>query len=175
MSDQGSNVDGNLIRAVCDEFGIEKRRSSAYHSQGNGFAERSIRSIREILRSVLLDRNIEQHKWRSVLPEVVFSLNTSLSSATNAVPYDVVFGRQAILPQDLTLGLRDNHTLRDATTAEEYAKDVSFGLNKTFQTVLRNLHINREKMHKKYNKNLRVRPFQEGDKVWLKLKHYKPG
>ena len=34
LSDQGSNVDGSLIRAICDAFGIEKRRSLAYHSQG---------------------------------------------------------------------------------------------------------------------------------------------
>ena len=60
-------------------------------------------------------------------------LISASSLATNAVTYDVVFGRRAILPQDLTLSLRDNHTLQDAITAEEYAKDVSFGLHKTFQ------------------------------------------
>ena len=175
LSYQGSNVDGSLIRAICDAFGIEKRRSSAYHSQGNGFAERNIRNIREILRSVLLDRDIPHHEWRSVLQEVVFSLNTSTSTATNAVPYDVVFGRQAILPQDITLGLRERYTLQDATTAEQYAEDVSFGLNRTFQTVIRNLQVSRDKMERKYNKNLRLRDFNEGDKVWIKLKHYKPG
>ena len=40
-SDQGSNVDGNVIREICNKFSVVKRRASAYHSQGNGFSERS--------------------------------------------------------------------------------------------------------------------------------------
>ena len=35
LSDQGSNVDGEVMAEICNELGIEKRRSSAYHSQGN--------------------------------------------------------------------------------------------------------------------------------------------
>ena len=54
LSDQGSNVDGDVIREFCDKFDIKKRRSSPYHSQGNGFAERSIRSVKEMLRAILL-------------------------------------------------------------------------------------------------------------------------
>ena len=41
-SDQGSNVDGLVMNEICLKFGIEKQRSSAYHSQGNGFAERNV-------------------------------------------------------------------------------------------------------------------------------------
>ena len=91
LSDQGSNVDGNLIHELCAIFNIEKRRSSAYHSQGNGFAERSIGNIREVLRSLLLDRDLPQKKWRLLLPEVVFALNTSESSFTKCTPYFIVF------------------------------------------------------------------------------------
>lgn len=78
--------------------------------------------------------------------------STSTSTVTNAVPYDVVFVREAILPQDITLGLREGYTLQDPTTAEQYAEDVSFRLNRTFQTVIHNLQISRDKMELKYNK-----------------------
>ncbi|MEL7328148.1 MAG: RNase H-like domain-containing protein [Pseudomonadota bacterium] len=101
LSDQGSNVDGELMREVCNSLTIEKRRSSAYHSQGNGFAERHIRTVKDTLRSVLLHRKLPQTKWRKVLPELVFALNASESKSTNCVPYEVVFGRQALLPQDI--------------------------------------------------------------------------
>ena len=62
-SDQGSNVDGDTIRAICEKFNIKKRRTSGYHSEGNGFAERNIRSIREMLRTLLLDFEIPQKQW----------------------------------------------------------------------------------------------------------------
>lgn len=62
LSDQGSNVDGDLIKEVCNILGIEKRRSSAYHSQGHGFAERNIRSVKDMLRSLLLQRKAKHSK-----------------------------------------------------------------------------------------------------------------
>ena len=78
LSDQGSNVDGLVINEICLKFGIEKCQSSAYHSQGNGFAKCNICSVHEILRSVL-DKNIAQKNWRQLLLGVVFALNPSES------------------------------------------------------------------------------------------------
>ena len=82
LSDQGSNIDGNIVREVCEKFGIEKRRSSAYHSQGNGFAERSIRNIKEILRTHLFANKLPQNSWRRLLKEMIFVLNTTISCST---------------------------------------------------------------------------------------------
>ena len=42
-------MDGDTIREICNVLCIEKRRSSASHSQGNGFAERNIHSVKDIL------------------------------------------------------------------------------------------------------------------------------
>ena len=44
VSDQASNVDGDLLQSVCSTLDIRKRRSSACHPRGNGFAERNIKS-----------------------------------------------------------------------------------------------------------------------------------
>ena len=49
LTDQGLNVDGEIMGEICNIFGIEKCRSLAYHSQGNRFAEWNIRSIRDML------------------------------------------------------------------------------------------------------------------------------
>ena len=100
LSDQGSNVDGAVVQAVCDTFNIEKRRTSSYHSQGNGFAERSIRNIREILRTTILSRNSPQKDWRKYLDGAVFAINTSFSKSTKCSPYKVMFGRDPVLPED---------------------------------------------------------------------------
>ena len=74
LSDQGRNVDVALIRKLCEQFGIQKRHTSGYHSQGNGFSERSIRSIRETLRTFLLDNHLPQSYWRNILPSVMYPL-----------------------------------------------------------------------------------------------------
>ena len=91
------------------------------------------------------------------------------------MPYEVVFGREAVLPQDIWLGVAQRNNLQDVTTAEQYAEDAKFRLTNTFDTVLKHLHINRHRMIRKYNKGIRFRTFNVNDKVWFKLKHYKPG
>ena len=174
LSDQGSNVDSVTIKEICNILGIEKRRSSAYHSQGNGFAERNIRSIKDILRSILLARNLPQHKWRALLPEIAFALNTSISKATKHIPYNIVFGRSARLPIDVLFN--DNAPpIADPTTPTDYAQERYLILRDTFNSVTSKLHLNQLQMQAQYNKHIHFHDYKEGEKVWLKVKFYKTG
>ena len=173
LSNQGSNISGELISSLCNTFGIEKRRSSAYHSQGNGFAERSIRSIIDMLRAALLQRRASQTKWTSILSELVFALSASFSKATNCVPYNVVFGRYPRIPMDALFTHSPQTVNLDVSTAAAYADDCSFVLQDVFDVVIANLQLSKHKMQQQ-------RPsiytnHQLGDKVWLKVKFYKTG
>ena len=60
LIDQGSNVDCQVMRDICYTLGGKKRQSSAYHSPGNGFAERNVRLVKDMLRAVLLHRCLDQ-------------------------------------------------------------------------------------------------------------------
>ena len=175
LSDQGSNVDGVVVNELCNKIGVEKRRSSAYHSQGNGFAERNIRNVKETLRAVLLHRKLDQKKWRQLLPELVFALNCSESSATKCVPYEVVFGRAPSLPMDVTFGVDRRDQVSDAITPRQYSEEVQFSLNDVFDQVIDKLKLSKDKMQKQYNRKLNFIDYQRGEKVWLKVKHYKTG
>ena len=63
-----------------------------------------------------------------LIPGAVFALNTSESKAIKCIPYNVVFGRPAVLPQDVLVGVSEKIQLRNATTAAQYAEDLNFGL-----------------------------------------------
>ena len=176
LTDQGSNVDGNCMKEICNKLGIEKRRSSAYHSQGNGFAERHIRAVKDVLRSILLHRGLSQSTWCKILPEVVFALNTSLSKATQCVPYNIVFGRSAILPQDIVFeSLHQHRDQFDQRFPKEYEEETSSLLREIYSQVITTLALSKEKMQQHYNKNIRYIDYAIGQKVWLKVKHYKTG
>ncbi len=153
LSDQGSNVDGNLMRKICNTLGIEKRRSSPYHSQGNGFAERNIRTLKDMLRAVLLHRRWPQPKWRQILPSLIFALNTSVSKATNCIPYNVVFGRSVVLPQDVTFG-HDFTDLFHEQSLDDYQYLAASSLMEIFHHVSNALQLNQDAMKKQYNRNI---------------------
>ena len=175
LTDQGSNVDGDVIRQICDKFGIEKRRTSAYHSQGNGFAERSIRNVKEVFRTHLLSNNLHQNKWRSILKDIVFALNTTISAATKCVPYSLVHGRDAVIPEDVKLGRSKEQLGRDIISASDFADEIRLKLAKAYETVNSNLVAYRNRMEKTYNKSTRVHQYSVGDEVWLRKKNFKRG
>ena len=77
LTDYGSNVSGQAMDNICEQFEIKKKQMSGYHSQGNGFEEWNIRSIGEIFRTSLLETNLPQIFWREILPTVTFTLNSS--------------------------------------------------------------------------------------------------
>ena len=57
-SDQGQNVDGNVIKELCGNLEIKKTRSSPYHPEGNGAAERAIGSIKTLMSLMCESRKI---------------------------------------------------------------------------------------------------------------------
>ena len=173
LSDQGSNVDGETVHALCEEFNIKKRRTSGYHSQGNGFAERNIRSVRELFRTLLLDFELPQNQWERLIPSVVFSLNTSISHTTKCIPYEVLYGRKPVLPIDLVLNSEIDSF--NAGTPEEYVSDLRIQLREILLKVNENSDISRKKMMEQYNKNINFNDYKAGDQVWLKRKYFKPG
>ena len=158
LSDQGSNVDGASIRDMCTNFGLEKRRTSSYHRQGNGFAERNNRSIRKIMRTLLLDQKLPQSYWRNILPTVVFSINSTESAARKCIPFEVIYGKYPTLPCDIVFGTVPHNI--GASSPGEYLSD---------------LKIQTSEMQKEYNKKVQFFDYKAGETVWMKKKRFKPG
>ena len=109
-----------------------------------------------------------------MLPELVFALNASESKSTNCVPYEVVFGRQALLPQDIIF---DHGTFdeNEQVSVGDYKDETTSVLQDVFDHVVKSLQINKKRMQEQYNKNLRFIDYTVGQKVWVKVKHYKTG
>ena len=92
ISDQAPNVDGEKVRALLGKLGVEKRHSSPYQPQWNEQAERGIRNVKQIMRCLLSERNIEKNDWHLLLPEVNYLINTTPRSSTKFAPYKVFYG-----------------------------------------------------------------------------------
>ena len=105
----------------------------------------------------------------------MFALNTTQSSATKCVPYDIVHGRAAIIPEDVKLGLSRDQLGRDILSAKDFAEEVKLRLTKAFGTVGTNLDKYRQQMESTYNKSTRLIKHSLNDKVWVRNKTFKAG
>ena len=58
LTDQGTNIDGQVFREFCKNAGIDKKRTTTYHPQCDGMAERNIGLVKQVIRCLLLDRQL---------------------------------------------------------------------------------------------------------------------
>ena len=63
-SDQGTNFNSELIKQVCELYGITKTRTTPYHPQGDGQVERFNKTMMNIVYSLLEKAD----EWDDVLP-----------------------------------------------------------------------------------------------------------
>jgi hypothetical protein len=79
ISDKGSQMTSKLLASTFKILGIQHILASVQHHQSNGNAERTIRTLNEMLSMYL---NKEQSKWAAVLPFVTLAFNCSPSKST---------------------------------------------------------------------------------------------
>ena len=92
VSDQARNVDGEVINALCRELQVDKRRSSPYHPEGNGQAERSIQTVKSLIRCMSSEKGIPRHAWPTILQKLAFQHNCSMNASTTYAPDEMMYG-----------------------------------------------------------------------------------
>ena len=117
MSDQGTEFTSDVIAAMCKLLGIEKIRTTPYHPQTNGSAER----VHQTLQRMIGKLNPEKcQKWPKHIGSVLIAYNATRSQVTGYSPYFLMFGQKPRLPVDLlfpTVNKREwTHTI------DEYVK-----------------------------------------------------
>ena len=106
VSDQGKAFTGHIITHLCDLYGVQKLRTSPYHAQTNGQAERMNQMIIRMIRKLEEDRKA---CWSEHLPELLMAYNATHSTVTGYSPYYLLFSRRPRIPVDYLFP-----TLRDS-------------------------------------------------------------
>ena len=112
--------------------------------------------------------------WRQILASLAFVLNSTKSSTTKYSPFEIVYGRRAVFPQDLlleTIPEEGNYGVVPST----YVQELKTRLRIVVENVMAELSVNAQNMQIKYNKKLRFFNYTPGEKVWLKAKYFKSG
>jgi len=108
LSDMGREVDGQIMREICQLFGVEKLRTTAYKPSTNQ-VERFHRTMNSILAKMVSDH---QKDWDTRLPFAMAAYCATQHDATGNSPDFLVLGHETRAPPDLVYGSpSDDHRL----------------------------------------------------------------
>ena len=128
MSDQGTGFTSKVIEAMCSLLGIEKIRTTLYHPQMNGSAERVHQTLQRMIGK--LDSECHQ-KWLEHLRSVLIAYNATHSLVMGFSLYYLMFGWRPQLPVDLLFPTRWEHNL--TCTIDKYVKTLYKHLRKSMK------------------------------------------
>ncbi|KAK5770533.1 hypothetical protein PVK06_046684 [Gossypium arboreum] len=163
ISDNALNLNNSVIVEVCRQFKIKHHNSSPYRPKMNGAVEPANKNIKRIV-----GKMTETYKdWHEKLPFALYAYRTSVKTSTEATPYSLVYGMEAVLPIEVKIpSLRVLSELK--LDEAEWIQSRYDQLNLIEEKRLKAIHhsqMYQRRMMRAYNKKVRPRVFCEGDLV----------
>uniref|UniRef100_A0A803T167 Gypsy retrotransposon integrase-like protein 1 n=1 Tax=Anolis carolinensis TaxID=28377 RepID=A0A803T167_ANOCA len=164
VSDRGVQFTAKFWEKFLEMLGAERSLSSAFHPMTNGAVERTQQTLGQFLR---MYSNMRQNDWSRWLAFAELAFNSTIHSATNKTPFEVVYGYEIQpLPQ------LPRWTENEGTEAGKWKTQMM----ECWSQVTASL----KEAHKKYKvfadrKRVEGDKLEKGDLVWLSTQNIKLG
>ena len=153
-------------------LGTRLSPSTAYQSQTDGLAERSIGSLEEALRTFCgygFNANLPDAivNWADLLPALAFAYNSSVHKSTQQIPFLLERG---YVPRGILDAIKDALPLRRLKPSKEgttYAKMLESAATRAKES----LHSAFEQMKSRWDKSHKERSYEPGDLVRVSTKY----
>jgi hypothetical protein len=112
------------MQEVLQRLGESKARTTPFHPQSDGMAERYIKTVEEYLRKVVASH---QRDWDAKLPIFLLAYRVSIHGRTGLTPANLVFGRELRLHCDLLFGAtpdKERPTIDHAANLVDHLRDI---------------------------------------------------
>ncbi|GJW85677.1 putative reverse transcriptase domain-containing protein [Tanacetum coccineum] len=95
ICDRDPRFASNFWKSLQKALGTSLDMSTAYHPQTDGQSERTIQTLKDMLRACVIDFG---NGWVKHLPLVEFSYNNSYHASIKAAPFEALYGRKCRSP-----------------------------------------------------------------------------
>lgn len=164
VTDCGTEFLSKVFKEVCTQLKIKQTSTSPYHPQSNGSLERSHRTLGEYLRSFA---NKNPQNWDAHVPFAMFCHNSTVHSATNFQPYELVYGNKLTVPNSFTRTPEPQYNYND------YCHELKKNMQEAHQLAKAQLQTNKIESKNRYDQKLKSLNLNPGDKVMMQEKQSK--
>ena len=163
-SDGAKNVDGEVMRQLCNVMGIKKSKSSRLHPEGDGISEAGVKQVKSIIR-----KYVDEHgrNWDLYLQSAAYAIRASIHNGTGVTPAELVIGDKLKHPSDLPPTQELNAAPLNVRQARNFVNELKGRMEESSSFVQSNLERSRKQMKETYDKKTTSHEFVVGDQVML--------
>jgi transposase InsO family protein len=139
ITDNGSQFTSGVFQGYCEDLDIRICYASVAHQESNEQVERANTEILKSLKTHTYD-GLKKHskKWINELPCALWGNRTSPSRATGETPFFMVYGAEAALPPEVTMGSLCVKTYDKVTQYQLQREDINFIDEQRWQSAIKN-------------------------------------
>jgi hypothetical protein len=139
ITDNGSHFTSGAFQGYCEDLGIQICYASPAHPESNGQVECANAEILKGLQTRTND-GLKKHvkKWIDELPCALWGNRTSPSRATGEMPFFMVYGAEAVLPPEVTMGSLHVKTYDEAMQDQLWREDINLVDERRWQAAIKN-------------------------------------
>ena len=167
VSDRDTRFTSHFWEGLWEQLGAALKRSTAFHPQTDGQAERAVRTLVEALRTMI---DAAQDNWEELLPHIARAFNASVCETTKKTPDEIFFGSKRRSALDVELERGGVRAPAKHPGAQQQAERV--------KTTIREARAAIEKAQRKQRddaaKGRRAVDIAVGDEVWLSRENMRP-
>ncbi|GMP96894.1 hypothetical protein CsSME_00045332 [Camellia sinensis var. sinensis] len=161
LSDNGTPFINKYVKSLLETYQVKHHKSTPYYPKGNGQAEATNKTLIRILSKMMDEFG---GTWSEQLIVALWAYRTSKRKPTQATPYSLVYGSEAVLPIELEtpsarMALASGMVLEPRTTRLE-------ALEEKHDRAVKVMERYHESIARAYNQTVVPRKFEEGDLVW---------
>ena len=123
MSDNGTEYNNSLLRAICSTYHIDQHFINGYSHEENGIVERANKIVIGHLRAIVNDDNVIDD-WSAALPLVRRIMNSMVHTSTGVSPCDLLYGKSFDMDRGIIPVFGENAPDGDHTSNLDYARFV---------------------------------------------------
>ena len=164
-SDQGRNVDGEIMREVCRLLGVRKTHTTAYHPQGNAITERENAVLKQLLSAYV---NVRLNDWDEHLPVIMLAYRSAVHRTLGEAPFTVLMGRKARLPLDAFIGAPPEVAYQEVSMSE-YVTGLMEAMQQAHELVSDKMDTAYAYQKKQYDRQVQAQTFEKAQPVWLRV------
>ncbi|XP_066167022.1 uncharacterized protein [Oryza sativa Japonica Group] len=165
ITDNGTQFTSELFGDYCDDMGIKLCFASPAHPKSNGQVERANAEILKGLKTKTYNV-LKKHgdSWLEELPTVLWENRTTPSRATGETPFFLVYGAEAVLPSELSLGSPRVVLYNEANQDDLCRDDLDYLEEQRRGAALRAARY-QQSLRRYHQRHVRARSLQVGDLV----------